>query len=236
MSTYPAVTEQTADHLAALVRKLASYGPNHDIECCLDFIREQLERMDRFTASERSKPQRDASRRARVAYHEAGHVVAAFAVGYTECGRVEIQDDGSGVAHIAGGLAPLAGKRHAVARMVVVDFAGDAAEVVQFGSGGRGNEGDIDDARATIAGFHRGFGRFRNLGSDGNERRVTRYEQRLSRVASHILRAHWSAVEALAAALLTHGSLEGGAVKRVLRPYFGQRRRPVHQLREVGVQ
>lgn len=220
MNIAPAITPNTAANFADLVNQIVAYDPEPDYLVCVDFMHDQLRRMVRNLEWKRTKAQRDAECRERAAYHEAAHVIASWAMGFRSVGAVQITETGQGSSNGLG--RELEGTpRHLVARHVVISLAGDAGEIVKFGSTGYCDYGDIEDAERTIEGGHPIFLANRGRDTIGNaKRRVSRYERRLKAVAERTLRAHWPAVEALASKLLGHTSLTAMQVRKCVRPHF----------------
>lgn len=214
----PTVNANTAASFAALVNQIAAFNPDHEYRVCVDFLHEQMGLIVDELEYKTGKAQRESEGRARAAYHEAGHVVANWAMGFRSFGPVYITDGGGG--HAEGLHRDLEGApRHVVARHVVVNLAGDAAEIVRFGSRGFCDGDDRDAAKATIEGEHPAFVNRRD-GARSTRRRISRYERRLKQVAERTLRAYWPAVEALAAALLAHASMDAEQVAACVRPFL----------------
>lgn len=228
----PVITAATAASFADLVTQIAAHNPDPDALVCVDFLHDQLHKIIDELERKKGKPQREAECRERGAYHEAAHVVASWAMGFRSIGSVFINDAGDGIAYGLG--RDLEGTpRHVIARHVVINMAGDAGEIVRFGSSGYCDRHDLDAARNTIEGRHPAFiNRRERDGDTVTTRRISRYEQRLKRVAERTLRAHWPAVEALAGLLLQHGTLNHRDVRACIRAYFRKRRRA--GLRQAG--
>ncbi|MFO0846216.1 MAG: hypothetical protein U0797_28200 [Gemmataceae bacterium] len=133
------------------------------------------------------------------AYHEAGHAVAALALDRPVT-RVSILARRDTLGICAFGKAVFRPTEDWVERETMISLAGLAAEARHTG------EYDHDAAGRDLQ-----FVRRLTIQRAGNERQAERLERRLlSRVENLLDRpAHWAAVEAIAAELLTSGEISG---------------------------
>jgi hypothetical protein len=148
------------------------------------------------------------------AYHEAGHAVAAFAVGRTVPSiRVRPGDGFNGRVMMAGigklgphGLVSTLRQRNIAEKTIIVCLAGGVAEK-RFRADGQPVGDDDDREKAgqllTLLGFH----------NDAQRRLFGRY---LRRVARDVLAEHWYLVVILAGELVERGSMSGRAARGFL--------------------
>jgi len=157
-----------------------------------------------------------------IAYHEAGHVVVGRLEGLPALDTDVLPDGDGGRGHtrfanpgawFAPGRGSLtAAERDFVERVLTTFMAGFAAES-RHGRGDPSGSGyDLDQAARTWVGY---------LATSDSERAAVRHGF-LERAESLLARPEaWSAVEALAAALLEKGRLDGADAARVVEPFIG---------------
>jgi len=157
-----------------------------------------------------------------IAYHEAGHVVVGHLEGLPALDTDVLPDGDGGRGHTRfanpgawfaprrGGLT--AAERDFVERVLTTFMAGFAAES-RHGRGDPSGSGyDLDQAARTWVGY---------LATSDSERAAVLHGF-LERAESLLARPEaWSAVEALAAALLEKGRLDGADAARVIEPLIG---------------
>lgn len=136
------------------------------------------------------------------AYHEAGHAVAALALG-RPVHKVSVLPDRERLGHCAFGKAPVRPSEDWIEREILISLAGLAAEARHTGTYGWAEaEKDLRYVR-------------RLLRDSGSERKAERVEKRLLSKVEHLLAddEHWRAVELIAAELLAHGVISGRAAR-----------------------
>jgi ATP-dependent Zn protease len=139
------------------------------------------------------------------AFHEAGHAVAALALG-RPVHRVSVLADREHLGTCHFGKAVFRPSEDWLEREMLIALAGLAAE-----------------ARHTGAYAWEGAGRDRQYAADlarrraGGARQAERLERRVLSKVEHLLDqpGHWEAVERIAAELLRHGALSGRAARHL---------------------
>jgi ATP-dependent Zn protease len=139
------------------------------------------------------------------AYHEAGHAIAALALG-RPVERVSVLPDRERLGWCHFGKAVFRPSEDRVEREALIGLAGLAAEALRTGS--YGWEEATRDLR---------YVRTLTRPRAGSDRQAERLEKRLLAKAEHLLSrpAHWRAVERLAAELLRLGVVSGRAARHI---------------------
>lgn len=153
------------------------------------------------------------------AYHEAGHVVAAFVGGFALSDSTPISicdpDGGATTPWVLGDLETRAGA-HPTARArfcalkpkLIVDFAGGAAEYRKTGNGGAANEGVALDMKMAAGSF------MRVVGETSQADRLT-WMREADSDARQLVEQQWNAIEAIAQALIASKQLSGTAAYKL---------------------
>ena len=166
------------------------------------------------------------------AVHEAGHAVAAIALGLEEVGFVSIvRDKKSGGRTRIKAVAPTVATKNQIERYVTMVLAGRAAEVVALGAasggGGGGPGSDLDRATRLIAAIHGSLGLGDTLvyrAALENAAGALEYDPtfralvdselgRLQDAAIELVERHRAALDAVAEALMQKSFLDGGEVQ-----------------------